>query len=68
MTTDTIIKPEPIDNSSAGVSSGLRLAVSVRVLDDGTSVVDANEIRRELLKSTDQLQALREFAANHVGA
>ncbi len=63
MTAAQTIKPESINNAS--VSN--RLNVTVRVLDDGTRVVDANEIRRELLKSPQHLQALRDFAKKHVG-
>ena len=57
------IRPEAMSNSS--VSN--RLNVTVRVLDDGTRVVDANEIRRELLNSPQHLKALRDFAKAHVG-
>jgi hypothetical protein len=63
MTAAQKIRPESINNSS--VSN--KLNVTVRVLDDGTRVVDANEIRRELLNSPRHLQALRDFARKHVG-
>lgn len=57
------IRSDLINNTSVGN----RLDVTVRVLDDGTRVVDANEIRRELLNSPQHLQALRDFAKKHVG-
>jgi len=63
MTTAQKIEPKSVCDST--VSN--RLDVSVRVLYDGTRVIDANEIRRELLKSPQHLQALRDFAKKHVG-
>lgn len=61
------IKPESGNDRHGDVSTGNRLSVKVRVLDDGTRVVDPNDIIQELRDAKDHLDALRAFAKEHVG-